>query len=99
MFTRQLIAHGRPADVAIGISTSGSSANILAALAEARKRGMLTAALAGYDGGKIVRERLVDHAIVVRSDHIPRIQEAQASVYHLLRGMIGQLMEDGIGGA
>jgi D-sedoheptulose 7-phosphate isomerase len=99
MFTRQLIAQGRPMDVAIGISTSGSSANILAALAEARKRGMLTAALAGYDGGKIVRERLVDHTIVVHSDHIPRIQEAQASVYHLLRGMIGRLMEDGNGDA
>ena len=99
MFTRQLIAHGRPSDVAVGISTSGSSANILAALAEARKRGMLTAALAGYDGGRSCASALVDHAIVVRSDHIPRIQEAQASVYHLLRGMIGRLMEDGNGGA
>jgi len=88
IFTRQLIAHARPADVAVGISTSGGSANILAAFAEARRRGLLTVGLVGYDGGRIVSERLVDHAIVVRSDYIPRIQEAQASVYHVLRGLI-----------
>jgi len=85
IFTRQLMAHAQPEDVAIGISTSGSSPNILAALAEARKRGLLTIAMAGYDGGKIVSQRLADHALVVRSDYIPRIQEAQASVYHVLR--------------
>jgi D-sedoheptulose 7-phosphate isomerase len=99
MFTRQLIAHGQPADVAVGISTSGSSANILAALAEARRRGLLTVGIVGYDGGKIVHERLADHAVVVRSDYIPRIQEAQASVYHVLRGAVGFLMEGGRGGA
>jgi D-sedoheptulose 7-phosphate isomerase len=88
IFTRQLMAHARPEDVAIGISTSGSSPNILAALAEARKRGLLTIAMAGYDGGKIVSEQLADRALVVRSDYIPRIQEAQASVYHVLRRSI-----------
>jgi len=88
IFTRQLIAHARPADIAVGISTSGGSANILAALAEARRRGLLTVGLVGYDGGRIVSERLADHAIVVRSDYIPRIQEAQASVYHVLRALI-----------
>jgi len=88
IFTRQLIAHARREDIAIGISTSGSSPNILAALVEARKRGLLTVGLAGYDGGKIVAEGLVDHAVVVRSDYIPRIQEAQASLYHVLRRRI-----------
>ena len=88
IFTRQLIAHARPEDVAVGISTSGGSANILAALAEARKRGLLTVGIVGYDGGRILGEQLADHAIVVRSDYIPRIQEVQASIYHVLRGLL-----------
>jgi len=88
IFLRQLIAHARTEDVAVGISTSGGSPNILAALAEARKRGLLTVGIVGYDGGRIVGERLADHAVVVRSDYIPRIQEVQASVYHVLRGLI-----------
>jgi D-sedoheptulose 7-phosphate isomerase len=88
VFLRQLIAHASPEDVAIGISTSGGSANILAALAEARKRGLVTVGIVGYDGGRIVSERLADHAVVVRSDYIPRIQEVQASVYHVLRGLV-----------
>ena len=88
IFARQLIAHASPEDVAIGISTSGGSANILAALAEARKRGLLTVGIVGYDGGRIVGERLADHAVVVRSDYIPRIQEVQASIYHVLRRLL-----------
>jgi D-sedoheptulose 7-phosphate isomerase len=94
IFLRQLIAHARPEDVAIGISTSGGSANILAALSEARKRGLLTVGIVGYDGGRIVGERLADHAVVVRSDYIPRIQEVQASVYHVLRGLLEELSEE-----
>ena len=96
IFLRQLIAHARPEDVAIGISTSGGSPNILAALAEARNRGLLTVGIVGYDGGRIVGDRLTDHAVVVRSDYIPRIQEAQASVYHVLRGLIETLMRERI---
>jgi D-sedoheptulose 7-phosphate isomerase len=88
IFARQLIAHAGPEDVAVGISTSGGSANILSALAEARKRGLLTVGIVGYDGGRIVGERLADHAVVVRSDYIPRIQEVQASIYHTLRDLI-----------
>lgn len=88
IFSRQLIAHAREEDVAVGISTSGGSANILSTLAEARKRGLLTVGLVGYDGGRVVSERRADHAMVVRSDHIPRIQEVQASIYHVLRGLM-----------
>jgi D-sedoheptulose 7-phosphate isomerase len=91
IFARQLIAHAQPEDVAVGISTSGSSPNILAALAEARKRGLLTVGIAGYDGGRVVAEQLVAHALVVRSDYIPRIQEAQASLYHVLRRRIEEI--------
>ena len=93
IFLRQLIAHAGPEDVAIGISTSGGSPNILAALSEARKRGLLTVGIVGYDGGRVVSERLADHAVVVRSDYIPRIQEVQASVYHVLRDLIETLTE------
>ena len=85
IFLRQLLAHAKPQDVAIGISTSGGSRNIVMALEEARKRGLLTVALLGNDGGEIYRRGLADHPIIVRSDYIPRIQEVQASAYHVLR--------------
>jgi D-sedoheptulose 7-phosphate isomerase len=85
IFLRQLIAQARPEDVAIGISTSGGSRNIVMALEEARKRKLLTVALLGYDGGEIRRRGLADFALVVPCDYIPRIQEVQASVYHVIR--------------
>jgi D-sedoheptulose 7-phosphate isomerase len=85
IFLRQIIAQARPEDVAVGISTSGGSRNIILALEEARKRGLATVALLGYDGGEIVRRNLADFPLVVRSDYIPRIQEVQASTYHVLR--------------
>jgi len=84
MFARQVIAHGRPGDTLLTFSTSGSSANVLAALAEARRRGLVTVAFVGYGGGRIAAEGLADFVVVVRSEHIPRIQEAQASAYHTL---------------
>jgi len=85
IFLRQLIAQARPEDVAIAISTSGGSRNVILALEEARKRKMLTVALLGYDGGEIRRRALADFALVVPCDYIPRIQEVQASVYHVIR--------------
>jgi D-sedoheptulose 7-phosphate isomerase len=88
IFLRQLIAQAQPDDVAIGISTSGGSKNIIMALDEARKRNMLTIALLGYDGGEILRRGLVDFPIVVHCDYIPRIQEVQASIYHIIRELV-----------
>jgi D-sedoheptulose 7-phosphate isomerase len=85
VFLRQLIAQACPEDVAIGISTSGGSRNIVMALEEARKRKLLTVALLGYDGGEVVRRGLADFPMVVRCDYIPRIQEIQASMYHTIR--------------
>jgi D-sedoheptulose 7-phosphate isomerase len=85
VFLRQLIAQARPEDVAVGISTSGGSRNIILALEEARKRNLLTVALLGYDGGEIKRKGLADFPMTVRCDYIPRIQEAQASIYHVMR--------------
>jgi D-sedoheptulose 7-phosphate isomerase len=87
IFLRQLIAQARPNDVAIAISTSGGSRNIIMALEEARKRNLLTVALLGYDGGEIQRRGLADFPVVVRCDYIPRIQEVQASIYHVMREM------------
>ena len=84
VFSRQLIAFGRPGDIAFGISTSGNSTNMLAAFKQAKKQGLLTVGLAGYDGGDMARSQAVDHCIVVPSSNIPRIQEAQATVYHTL---------------
>jgi D-sedoheptulose 7-phosphate isomerase len=85
IFLRQLIAQARPEDIAVGISTSGGSRNIVMALEEARKRNLLTVALLGYDGGEIKRRGLADFSLVVPCDYIPRIQEVQASIYHIIR--------------
>jgi D-sedoheptulose 7-phosphate isomerase len=89
VFARQLIALGRPGDVAVAISTSGGSPNVIAGVQEAHRRGLVTVALAGYDGGRLAALDALDHLFVVPSDHIPRIQEAQATIYHLLLEAIG----------
>jgi D-sedoheptulose 7-phosphate isomerase len=91
IFLRQLIAQAQPNDVAIGISTSGGSRNIILALEEARKRNLLTVALLGYDGGEVVRRKAADFPLVVRSHYIPRIQEVQASIYHVIREELEEL--------
>jgi D-sedoheptulose 7-phosphate isomerase len=88
IFQRQVIAYGRADDAAVALSTSGNSLNIIEALAEARARSILTIAFVGYDGGRVAAEGLADHVIVTRSQHIPRIQEAQASAYHVLRELV-----------
>jgi D-sedoheptulose 7-phosphate isomerase len=88
MFSRQVIAHGRAGDALLALSTSGGSANVIHALAEARRRDLVTIAFVGYDGGRILSERLADHVVVSRSEHIPRIQEAQATAYHVLRELV-----------
>jgi D-sedoheptulose 7-phosphate isomerase len=84
IFSRQVIAHGRPGDGLLAFSTSGGSLNVLHALEEARRRGLFTVAFVGYDGGRIAAEHRADVVIVTRSEHIPRIQEAQATAYHEL---------------
>ncbi len=84
VFSRQLIAYGRPGDVAIGFSTSGNSDNLLMAFEEAMRRQMLTVGLSGYDGGRMGASDAVRHCLVVRSDSVHRIQESQAAVAHAL---------------
>jgi len=88
VFTRQVIAYGGVGDALIAFSTSGDSRSVIDALAEARKRGLVTIALVGYDGGRVAADGLADHLIVSRSQHIPRIQEAHATASHLLRELV-----------
>ena len=88
VFARQVIAYGGVGDALIAFSTSGDSRSVIDALAEARKRGLVTIALVGYDGGRVAADGLADHLIVSRSQHIPRIQEAQATASHLLRELV-----------
>ena len=88
LFQRQVIAYGGAEDVVLALSTSGDSANVIAALEEGRSRGICTIAIVGYDGGRIASDRLAHHVIVSRSEHIPRIQEAHASAYHVLRELV-----------
>ncbi len=89
-FMRQVIARAKERDVLLAFSTSGGSKNVVAALEEARSRGLFAVAVLGYDGGEIVRRKLADIAIVVDSADIPRIQETQATIYHVLRERLGR---------
>ena len=87
VFARQLAAFARPGDVAVGLSTSGGSANVLAAFAEARRLGLVTVGFAGYDGGRMAEAAAagaIDHLFVVPSASVHRIQEAQTTTYHVL---------------
>ncbi|MFF4985902.1 SIS domain-containing protein [Streptosporangium saharense] len=84
VFARQLAASGRAGDIALGLSTSGNSRNLVAAFEEADRRGMTTVGLAGYDGGQMAELGTVDHLFVVPSSSVHRIQEAQTTVYHVL---------------
>ena len=93
VYARQVIAFGRSGDIALGISTSGNSTNVLVALEQAKKQGLLTVGLAGYDGGKMMKSTALDFCINSPSDHIPRIQEAQATAYHALLEIIHTLVQ------
>ena len=84
VFARQLGALARRGDIALGFSTSGNSANVVAAFAAARKRSMLTVALVGYGGGDIAAGGAVDHCFTARREFVPRIQEGHATLWHAL---------------
>ena len=87
VFARPLAAAGRATDIALGISTSGGSANVLRGLAAAHERGLLTVGLAGSAGGAMAEAAEggeLDHLFVMPSGSVHRIQEAQTTVYHVL---------------
>jgi D-sedoheptulose 7-phosphate isomerase len=84
VFARQLAAIGSPNDIALGLSTSGNSENLLRAFDQAKSLGMLTIGVSGYDGGKMAELSSLDFLFVAPSSSIHRIQEAQTTIYHIL---------------
>lgn len=84
VFARQIDAIGRPGDIAVGLSTSGNSANLVRAFDEAAKSRLLTVGIAGYDGGRMSEVDSIDHLFVVPSSSVHRVQEAQTTLYHVL---------------
>lgn len=84
VYARQIAAFGRPGDIAVGLSTSGGSTNVLRAFDEASRRGLLSVGLAGYDGGQMAEADNIDFLFVVPSTSVHRIQEAQTTLYHVL---------------
>lgn len=90
VFSRQIEALARPGDVAIGISTSGNSANVLRAMLAARKIGLHTVALTGRTGGNL--RNTVDHCICVPSNEKPRIQECHILIGHIISELVEREM-------
>ena len=88
IFKRQVEAHARPADIAVGISTSGNSKNVLEAMKVAKSRGLLTVGMTGEGGGQLAA--LVDHLFAAPSKETPRIQE----VHHLMNHILCELLEE-----
>ena len=89
VFARQLEALAGPGDVLIGLSTSGASPNLLAAFAEAGRRGVVTVAVSGYGGGPLAVADACDHRLVVQATSVHRIQEAQAALLARLADAVG----------
>ncbi|HEX3492646.1 MAG TPA: SIS domain-containing protein [Streptosporangiaceae bacterium] len=84
IFARQIAAFGAKSDIAVGLSTSGNSENLLRAFDEASRRGLLTIGIAGYQGGKMAEIEALDYLFVAPSSSVHRIQEAQTTMYHVL---------------
>jgi len=84
IFARQIAAFGGKSDIAVGLSTSGNSDNLLRAFDEASRRGLLTIGIAGYQGGKMAELEALDYLFVAPSSSVHRIQEAQTTMYHVL---------------
>lgn len=90
VFERQIEGLAQPNDVAIGISTSGHSSNVLRAFQKAKERGVLTVALLGRDGGEI--REFVDFPLVVPSNNTSRIQESHIAIGHILCSLIEEAL-------
>ena len=86
VFARQVEAFGQPGDVAIGLSTSGNSQNVIEGIQVAKRKGLVTVGLTGQDGGQL--RLLVDHWIGVPSRDVPRIQEAHILIGHILCDLV-----------
>lgn len=94
VFARQVRAFGQPGDIAVGLSTSGNSGNVIQAFAAARDRGMVTVGFAGSTGGQMAAVDTIDHLFVVPSSSVHRIQEVQTTLYHVLHELVVTLLAD-----
>ncbi|MCX6571602.1 MAG: SIS domain-containing protein [Candidatus Aminicenantes bacterium] len=90
VFSRQVEALGRPGDVAVALTTSGTSPNVVEALKTARAKGLLTVALTGEGGGEVAP--LADYLLNVPSRSTPRVQEAHLFILHLLAGRLEEII-------
>jgi len=94
VFLRQLMAQARAGDALIGFSTSGNSANLLAAFAKAKEIGVVTLGLCGGDGGAMQRSGTLDHCLIVPTSSIHRVQECHVIAYHILWDLVHTLLAD-----
>jgi D-sedoheptulose 7-phosphate isomerase len=94
VYSRQLIAHARPDDMAVGFSTSGDSVNVLRGLEEASHRGLLTIGFCGYRGGAMAASAAVAHCLIVRSESVHRIQEAQNALMLELWSLVQDALDE-----
>lgn len=90
IFTKQIHALGKKEDVALGISTSGNSPNVVNAIKAAREIGMQTAVLTGGNGGKLASE--ADLVLNVPSDQTPHIQETHVWIEHMICWLVDERM-------
>ena len=88
IFARQIEGFGRAGDVAIGISTSGNSPNVISGLSVARENGLQTVALAGRTGGKM--KSVAEYCVCVPSNETPRIQECHILIGHVISELVEQ---------
>lgn len=93
LFARQVQAHARKGDVLFAYSTSGKSPNIIAALQEAKSRGLVCIAMTGNRGGPM--RDLCDHYLAVPSSDTPKIQEGHAVLGHIICGLVEQALFKG----
>jgi len=94
VFARQIAAFAEPGDIAVGLSTSGNSHNVLRGLDEAARRGLLTVGFAGYTGGRMAEVDVINYLFVVPSLSVHRIQEAQTTLYHVLWELTQQALRE-----
>jgi D-sedoheptulose 7-phosphate isomerase len=92
VFARQLPGLARRGDVALGVSTSGNSANVLRGLEVAHELGCRTLGLAGGNGGAMAQSPTIDLCLVVGSDSIHRVQETHVAIYHVLWDLVHSLL-------
>ncbi len=97
VFVRQLDAHARPGDGAVGFSTSGNSQNLMAGFDKAKAMGLVTFGFCGGDGGQMRTSGRVDHLLHVQSDSIHRVQEVHVAIYHILWDLTHTLLADSRG--